>query len=250
MTIVFDHMTISRASIGTSGWNYDHWRGVFYPRGLPADEWLEFYARHFDTVEINFSFYKLPERENFEKWAAETPDDFTFAVKASRYLTHQKKLKDPEEPVERLFSHARGLGDKMSVVLYQLPPRWKVNVERLSHFLNVLPRDVRHAMEFRDPSWYTDQVYDLLRKHSVALCIMSAPDLPRIFEITAPFTYIRMHNGGYDTEGNYEDPQLEWWADQVRSFLDHGDVYVYFNNDYKGFAIRNATRLIEMIRDP
>lgn len=236
-----------RSYIGTSGWNYDHWKGVFYPKDLPSDEWLGFYARHFDTVEVNYSFYRLPERETFEKWASETPDDFTFAVKASRYLTHQKKLNEPEEPAARMISHAEGLGRKLGPILCQLPPRWKVNVPRLAHFLSILPTTHRYVMEFRDPSWYTDEVYDLLREHGVALCIMSAPDLPRIVKATAPFVYIRMHNGGAETEGNYQDPQLEWWADQVKSFLESGDVYVYFNNDYKGFAVRNARTLERMV---
>lgn len=240
-------MSMSRYCIGTSGWNYDHWKGVFYPPGLPSDEWLEFYSGQFDTVEINYSFYRLPERENFERWAAETPEDFTFAVKASRYLTHLKKLKDPEEPLELVIGHARGLGHKLGPILYQLPPRWKVNVPRLQHFLSILPTDLRYAMEFRDPSWNTDEVFDLLSEYSVAYCIMSAPDLPRIMRVTAPFVYIRMHNGGHDTEGNYDDAQLEWWAEQVKSFLASGDVYVYFNNDNKGFAVRNARTLVSMV---
>ena len=144
-----------RPRIGTSGWNYDHWKGVFYPKDLPSDEWLEFYSRHFDTVEINYSFYRWPERENFEQWRKETPEGFVFAVKASQYLTHRKKLKDAEEPLQRTFDHARGLGEKLGPILYQLPPRWKVNLDRLRHFLSLLPGDIRHAMEFRDPSWNT-----------------------------------------------------------------------------------------------
>ena len=236
-----------RYYIGTSGWNYDHWRDVFYPKGLPTSEWLKFYAQHFQTVEINFSFYRLPERETFEKWARETPEGFTFAVKASRYLTHQKKLKDPEEPLERVISHARGLGVKLGPILYQLPPRWKVNLDRLRSFVSLLPKDVRHVMEFRDPSWLIDEVFDLLREHSVAYCVMSAPGLSRVMRVTAPFAYIRMHSGGIETEGNYEEPQLEWWAEQVTSLLKDVDVYVYFNNDYKGFAVRNARTLAEMV---
>ena len=237
-----------RYYIGTSGWNYDHWSEVFYPASLPSTGWLKFYAQYFDTVEINFSFYRLPERATFEKWRAETPDGFTFAVKASQYLTHQKKLKDPAESLERIISRARGLGDKLGPILYQLPPRWKVNVSRLREFLALLPGDIRHVMEFRDPSWLTDEVFDLLSEHSVGYCIMSAPDLPRIMKATAPFAYVRMHNGGYETEGNYEEPQLEWWSEQVLRFLKDVDVYVYFNNDYKGFAVRNARRLIELVR--
>jgi len=237
-----------RLFVGTSGWNYDHWKEVFYPTGLPSSDWLRFYAQHFDTVEINFSFYRLPERQTFEKWRRESPAGFTFAVKASRYLTHQKKLKEPEESLSRIISHARGLSEKLGPILYQLPPRWKVNTDRLREFLLLLPRDIRHVMEFRDPSWLIDEVFELLREHSVGCCIMSAPDLPRVMKVTAPFAYIRMHSGGYDTEGNYEEPQLEWWAEQVKEFLRNVDVYVYFNNDYKGFAVQNARRLIELVQ--
>ena len=233
--------------IGTSGWNYDHWKGRFYPEDLPSSRWLEYYANHFSTVEINFSFYKWPDREQFEKWARETPDDFLFAVKASQYLTHRKKLKDAAEPVERTITHAKGLGNKLGPILFQLPPHWKVNIPRLSEFLSLLPGDVRCAMEFRDPSWLVHEVFDLLTEHGVANCIMAAPDLLRVMRVTAPFSYIRMHSGGAETEGKFEDMQLEWWAEQIREMLKTADVYVYFNNDYKGFALENARRLIELI---
>lgn len=233
--------------IGTSGWNYDHWREVFYPKELPSSKWLRFYSQHFDTVEINYSFYRLPEYITFEKWRRETPEDFTFAVKASRYLTHQKKLKDAKEPLERVIGSARGLREKLGPILYQLPPHWHVDTARLREFLSLLPTDIRHVMEFRDPSWQTDEVFDLLRERSVGYCIMSASDLPRIVKVTAPFAYIRMHSGGSETESNYDEPQLQWWADQVKTFLEDVDVYVYFNNDYKGFAVKNAQRLIELL---
>ena len=236
-----------RFYIGTCGWNYDHWKEIFYPKGLSSSEWLKFYARHFATVEINFSFYRQPERATFEKWRRESPAGFTFAVKASRYLTHIKKLKDPKEPLERVIGNARGLGDKLGPILYQLPPRWKVNLDRLRTFLSLLPKDVRHVMEFRDPSWLNDDVFDLLHEHSVAYCIMSAPGLSRAMNVTAPFAYIRMHSGGIETEGNYEEPQLKWWASEVAELLGNVDVYVYFNNDYKGFALDNARRLIELV---
>lgn len=240
-------MHTNRLYIGTSGWNYDHWREIFYPKELPSSEWLRFYSQRFDTVEINYSFYRLPKYSLFEKWRGEVPKSFTFAVKASRFLTHRKKLKDAEEPIKLVVSNARGLGGKLGPILYQLPPHWHVDTSRLREFLSLLPSDVRHVMEFRDPTWLTDEVFDLLRKHSVGYCIMSAPDLPRLMKITAPFAYIRMHNGGYETEGNYEEPQLQWWAELVKSFLEDVDVYVYFNNDYKGFAVRNAQRLIELL---
>ena len=233
--------------IGTSGWNYDHWRGRFYPEDLPSSRWLEYYAGHFSTVEINFSFYRWPERETFEKWARETPDGFVFAVKASQYLTHRKKLKDAAEPVERTITHAKGLGNKLGPILFQLPPHWKVNIPRLSEFLSLLPGGIRYTMEFRDPSWLVDEVFDLLTEHGVANCIMAAPDLPKVMRVTAPFSYIRMHSGGAETEGKFIEEQLEWWAEQVRDMLKTVDVYVYFNNDYKGFALENAKRLIELV---
>lgn len=237
----------NRAYIGTSGWNYNHWVDVFYPKGLPSKKWLEFYAQYFDTVEINFSFYRLPERETFEKWRNESPEGFTFAVKASRYLTHQKRLKDPKEPLERIINNARGLCEKLGPILYQLPPSFKIDLERLQSFLELLPKDLRHVMEFRNPSWQVDEVFNLLKEYSVGYCIMSAPGLPRIIKATAPFAYIRMHSGGIETEGNYEEPMLEWWAEQVKEMLENVDVYVYFNNDYKGFAVQNAKRLKELV---
>lgn len=235
-----------RLLIGTSGWNYEHWRGLFYPRNIRGSDWLEFYSRYFATVEINYSFYRLPEASSFDAWREQVPDDFTFAVKASRYLTHRKKLKDPQEPIDRLFSRARHLGPKLGPALYQLPPRWHANVDRLHEFLSLLPTDVRHAVEFRDPSWLIDPVFELLTQYSVGYCMMSAPDLPLVMKVTAPFAYIRMHNGGHETDGNYEEPHLKWWAQAVLSLLETADVYVYFNNDQQGFAVRNALRLAEL----
>lgn len=232
---------------GTSGWNYRHWVGVLYPKGLPSDKWLERYAEEFDTVEINNSFYRLPPKETFESWAKQAPEGFTFAVKASRFLTHMKKLKDPEEPLERILGNARGLGEKLGPVLYQLPPGWHVNLERLEHFLSLLPKDLRHVLEFRDPSWNTEPVFDMLRRYDVGYCIMSAPDLPCHMISTAGFTYIRMHSGGYETGSNYTEGGLKWWAEHCREFLRHGDLYVYFNNDYLGYAVYNARRLKELV---
>lgn len=234
--------------IGTSGWNYGHWKGVFYPEDLPSSEWLSYYSQFFGTVEINYSFYRLPERKDFEKWREETPKDFIFAVKGSRFITHMKKLKDPQEPLERLFSNVRGLGDKLGPILYQLPPYWHLNLDRFRAFLADLPTDALHVMEFRDPSWLTEPVFDLLTEHSVGHCIMSAPSLPRVMRVTAAFAYIRMHSGGQETEGRYDDIQLEWWAEQIQDLLKDVDVYVYFNNDYKGFAVENARTLWRMIR--
>jgi len=236
-----------RAYIGTSGWNYNHWVDVLYPKGLPQSQWLARYGEEFDTVEINNSFYRLPEKKTFEQWARSSPPGFTFAVKASRFLTHMKKLKDPEDPLERILSHAAGLGAKLGPILYQLPPWWKVNLERLRDFLALLPRDTRHAFEFRDPTWQAEPVFDLLREYGAGYCVMSAPDLPLHLMATSDFAYIRMHSGGGDTEGRYTEDALQWWAERIREFLHSADVYCYFNNDYKGYAVRNAARLKELL---
>src|ERR671914_2292521 len=159
-----------RARIGCSGWQYKHWRGNFYPADLPLSRWFEHYARQFDTVEINNTFYRLPEAATFADWEARAPARFLFAVKASRFLTHMKKLKDPEEPVERFFSRARSLRRYLGPVLYQLPPGWRLDRGRLEHFLHVLPRDAQHVLEFREPTWYVDDVLALLEQRRVALC--------------------------------------------------------------------------------
>src|SRR5918992_5961654 len=161
--------------IGCSGWQYKHWKGDFYPSDLPQRGWLEYYARHFDTVEVNNSFYRLPPEGVFDSWRARTPAAFLFAVKASRFLTHMKKLNDPEEPVERLFSRATELRRKLGPVLYQLPKQMPRNLDRLAAFLEILPTRVKHAIEFREPSWYDDEVMRLLRRHNVALCLHDMP---------------------------------------------------------------------------
>jgi len=232
---------------GTSGWNYKHWIGALYPKGLASSQWLARYAQEFDTVEINYSFYRLPPRETFEKWRRETPEGFTFAVKASRYLTHMRKLKHPKDPLERLFQSAGGLGEKLGPILYQLPPGWHADLERLCRFLAELPRDIRHVFEFRDDSWQVRAVFDLLSRYNVGYCIMSAPGLPFHMVTTTDFTYVRMHSGGDETDGNYTEEHLRWWAERCRSFLRVGDLYVYFNNDYRGYAVHNARRLREMV---
>jgi len=240
-------LTTGRLYCGTSGWIYNHWREVFYPRDLPQSKWLEFYAGRFDTVEINNSFYRLPERKTFQAWHDQSPPGFTFALKASRFLTHMKKLKAPEEPLERMLGRTEALAEKHGPILYHLPPYWHVNIERLEHFLSLLPQNLRHVFEFRDPSWQIEPVYDLLRRCGAGYCIMSAPDLPCHLITTTDFAYIRMHNGGDETEGCYTDDALAWWAGHIRNFLSQGDVYIYFNNDYKGYAVENALKLRQLV---
>jgi uncharacterized protein YecE (DUF72 family) len=236
-----------RARIGCSGWQYKHWRGNFYSAELPQSRWLEHYASVFDTVEINNSFYRLPEPDTFEQWAARVPARFVFAVKASRFLTHMKKLKDPEEPVERLFSRMRRLGRHLGPVLYQLPTGWKADLPRLEHFLQVLPR-ARHVIEFRDPSWYVPEVYGLLERHRVSLCLHdmrgSATERIRI----GPIVYVRFHGPSGRYQGGYSADALRSWAAWFRDQLDSGtDAYVYFNNDVGGHAPQDALTLRGML---
>src|ERR671933_2938709 len=176
--------------IGCSGWQYRHWKGDFYPAELSQSRWLEYYAQRFNTVEVNNTFYRLPEAPTFAAWNARAPRGFVYAVKASRFLTHMKKLKDPEEPLDRLFSRMRALGRHLGPVLYQLPPGFKVNVDRFRHFLGVLPRDVRHVVEFRDPSWYDEAICRLLEQRGIALCLHDMPGSATGRERLGPFVYV------------------------------------------------------------
>jgi len=234
--------------IGTSGWVYQHWIERFYPPQLPSDQQLPFYAQHFSSVEVNFSFYRLPERSVYEAWRSQTPAGFCFAVKASRYLTHMKKLKDPQEPLSRLMERATGLQEKLGPILLQLPPTWTLNIERLQSFLELLQTysQQRYTFEFRHPSWLVPQVYRLLERAGVALCLPVSPKVPLDICLTAPWTYIRMHCG---QEGmGYSEQELLVWAARIRSFLAQKiDVYVYFNNDPDAHAIRNGRCLYALL---
>lgn len=236
---------MARLYCGACGWNYKHWRYVFYPKELPQSKWLEYYSGLFDTVEINNSFYRLPSKETFASWYNEAPQDFIFAVKASRYLTHMKKLKDPEEPLNNVLSHSAELKDKRGPILYQLPPYWHVNAERLEEFLKLLPGDVRHVLEFRDDTWQCEEVWSLLRKYGAGYCIMDGPGLPVHVLSSADFSYIRMHSG--EADGSYSERQLNEWAERIGMLLERGDVYIYFNNDYRGYAVENALALKKML---
>src|SRR5215210_7048707 len=217
--------------IGCSGWQYRHWRGDFYPAELPQARWLEYYAERFDTVEINNTFYQLPEAPTFAAWGRRAPRGFVYAVKASRFLTHMKKLKDPEEPLHRFFTRARRLEHAFGPVLYQLPPNMPVNVERLSTFLTALPPTRRHAIEFREPSWYVDEVFAQLERHNVALCLHDMKGSATGQLPIGPFVYVRFH-GPQKYTGRYPDHVLEGWAAWLAQRVAAGRaVYAYFNND-------------------
>jgi uncharacterized protein YecE (DUF72 family) len=234
--------------VGCSGWQYKHWKGDFYPAGLPVSRWFEHYARTFDTVEINNTFYRLPDAATFDAWRAQAPSSFLYAVKASRFLTHMKKLKDPEDPLARFFDNASHLGRRIGPILYQLPPRWPVNLERFEHFLRALPRKYRHAVEFREPSWYDDRVYALMRRHRVALCLHDMQGSASDKVVVGPFIYVRFHFGTQKYGGRYEDRRLDEWAEWLAArTLDGLDVFAYFNNDTGGHAPRDAVRLRDRI---
>ena len=243
-------MRAESTRVGCSGWQYKHWRSDFYAPSLPVSRWFEHYASVFDTVEINNSFYRLPEAATFAAWAARAPRGFLFAVKASRFLTHMKKLKDPEDPLERFFSRARALSRHLGPVLYQLPPGWKYDRSRLEHFLHALPADARHVVEFRDPTWYGDESLGLLQEHGVALCLhdmpMSATGRLRV----GPFVYVRFHGASGRYDGSYPRERLEEWADWLGEQAAAGvDVYAYFNNDVGGHAPRDALTLRGLLHD-
>ncbi|KXK05649.1 MAG: hypothetical protein UZ03_NOB001000781 [Nitrospira sp. OLB3] len=230
--------------IGTSGWHYDHWRGPYYPPQLPSSDLLEYYAREFDSVEINNSFYRLPARATFEAWKRQSPPGFCFAVKASRYLTHWKKLQEPAEAVERLLEAAGGLGRKLGPILFQLPPRWHCNVERLRQFLAVLPRGRRYSIECRDPSWHTSEVYGLLERHRVSFCIFELGGLRSPAPVTADHVYLRLHGPGEKYQGSYAPAALAAWAGRIRQWSKAGlAVYCYFDNDQAAYAVQNARAL-------
>jgi len=236
--------------IGTSGWVYKHWKGIFYPEKLPQRLWFEHYARHFDTVEINFTFYRLPELRAFESWHDRAPPGFTYAVKGSRLITHVRRLREPAEGVGRLLERLPALRETAGPVLWQLPPDFARDDERLEAFLAVLPRQWQHTLEFRHESWLVDPVFERLRQAGVALTIPDRPGMPRALELTADWTYVRFHAGA-TPDGNYTDAQLDEWARRIADWRDRGvAVWAYFNNDWYGFALHNAWGLMARLGVP
>jgi uncharacterized protein YecE (DUF72 family) len=235
--------------VGCSGWNYAHWRELVYPKGLPARRWLACYAELFDTVEVNNTFYRLPRRESVATWVAETPPEFLFAVKASRYLTHMKRLTDLGRGVERFYERIDPLvrSPKMGPVLWQLPENFHRDDDRLASALAGLPPG-RHCFEFRHPSWFREEVYALLREQGAALVIGDHPERPfQTYELTADWTFIRFHYGSRGRGGNYSERELEEWARRIEGWRERADVYAYFNNDWNAYAVRNALSLRTMI---
>jgi uncharacterized protein YecE (DUF72 family) len=240
--------------VGCSGWIYRSWAGDFYPPGCPQRRWLEHYASVFDTVELNNTFYRLPKRDTVAAWVQRTPEDFIFTVKSSRYLTHMKRLTDLEQGVERLWERLEPLvtSPKMGPVLWQLPESFHRDDARLAYALEHLPTEhgERHVFEFRHQSWFVPEVLELLREHAVALCIGDRPERPfQLYELTAEFTLVRFHYGGRGRRGNYSETELRAWAERIRGWREQAEVFAYFNNDWEGFAPRNALRLRELLQE-
>ena len=236
--------------IGTSGWHYKHWVGNFYPVKCPAAKMFAHYFEQFDTVEINNSFYMLPKTERLECWRDVTPKNFEFAIKASRFLTHNKKLKEPENALNNFLPRAEALGQKLGPILFQLPPKWKVNIDRLREFLDALPSYHRYTFEFRETSWLKPETYELLRKHNAAFCIYELAGFHSPIEITADWTYIRLHGPGGKYQGSYPDKTLRDWADRIAQWSDKlRACYLYFDNDQAGYAAQNALTLKKMAEE-
>ena len=235
--------------IGTSGWQYDDWRGRFYDRATPVRLWLEEYATGFAVVESNNAFYRLPERSTFEAWAERTPDDFRMAVKVSRYLTHIRRLREPHEPVDRFMDRIEGLGEKLGPVLLQLPPQFHLNAARLDRTLAEFPRGVRVAVEFRHDSWYTTEIRDLLERHEAALCLADRRGPLTPIWRTTPWTYLRFHEGRARPRPSYGRAALESWARRLAdAWTPAEDCFVFFNNDQRGCAPHDAARFATVCR--
>jgi uncharacterized protein YecE (DUF72 family) len=233
--------------IGTSGWHYEHWKDIFY-HDLKTAKWLDYYSEHFETVELNNSFYHLPAEKAFKHWHDSVPKNFVFSVKASRYITHIKRLKDSQEAMKKFLSRAYFLEEKLGVLLYQLPPQMKINTERLEEFLSYLPPTVKHVFEFRNESWLVDSTFDLLRKYHAGFCIFDLPGYTSPLVATSNFSYIRFHGSQGLYSSSYSDTELKKWAKDIRKLnTELESVFIYFNNDAEGYAIDNAKTLRKIL---
>jgi uncharacterized protein YecE (DUF72 family) len=231
--------------VGCSGWNYDDWRGRLYPEGLGKQRWLARYAEEFDTVEVNSTFYRLASRDAVARWVEDTPGDFVFAAKASRYLTHVRRLRDIGEGVKRYYERIEPLVDsgKLGPIVWQLPPNFQRDDELLEAALDELPSG-RHCFEFRHESWFNPKVYELLGRQGAALVIADHPRWPfQARELTAEWTLLRLHHGHRGRRGNYSPSELDTWARRIAAWRARAEVYAYLNNDWEGFAVENARRL-------
>lgn len=230
--------------VGTSGFSYHHWAEKFYPKNIKQSEWLSFYCKHFNSVELNVSFYRLPTEGAFKKWHDDTPPGFRFAVKGSRYITHTKRLLATDDAVKTFFERAKTLGGKLAVVLWQLPPSFEADFDRLENFLKLLKKyEHRNAFEFRNKSWFRDDIYKILKKYNSALVVSDSPDFPWEEVITSDFSYFRFHGGKYLYSSKYAPKEIKEFSEKIERLLKKGDVYAYFNNDANAYAAKNALEL-------
>jgi len=234
--------------IGTSGWSYNHWRGLFYPRKSSTKEWFDHYTKYFDTVEINNTFYNLPDATVFKNWQRQAPADFIYTIKANRFITHMKKLKDPEGPIRNFFSRAEYLKDHLGPILYQLPPRWKCNTERLESFLKILPKNKTHVFEFRDDSWHTEEVFEILDSYKASFCVHDMPYVKCPAIAMGKAAYLRFHGASALYRGGYSVNILKKWAKWITAQSKERKVYVYFNNDAEGHAVKDAIKLKKLYK--
>jgi len=240
--------------IGTSGWVYPHWEGVFYPGDLPSKDKLKYFSKHFKTAEINYSFYHLPRPATYQNWYNQTPEDFLFAVKASRFITHIKRLQGTKEASKQFIENALNLKEKLGPILFQFPPSFKAteeNVSRLEGFLKLITkRKTRYAFEFRHKSWCDKKIYNLLKKHNAAWVIADSPNYPKAEDVTADFIYIRMHGSKVLFSSSYTKKELKDLAQKIKKWLKQRlDIYVYFNNDAYGYAVGNAKELVKFCKN-
>jgi uncharacterized protein YecE (DUF72 family) len=240
---------LATVRIGTSGWHYKHWVGAFYPARTPGSKMLAYYCDKFDTVELNNSFYHLPKKNSLESWRESTPAQFCFAAKGSRVLTHMKKLKDPEQGLKKFLDCIETLGQKLGPILFQLPPNWELDSERLRTFVSFLPKEHRYAFEFRNATWSVPETYGFLQQHNIAYCAFHLAGIHSPIEVTADFAYVRLHGPGGRYQGNYSAQALREWAKRIRKWQrELKAIYLYFDNDQAGYAAQNALTLRQLVR--
>jgi len=236
--------------IGTSGWHYPHWKKLFYPDDVSKSKWLGYYAEKLLCVEVNNTFYTLPDRDTIENWSSQTPADFIFSVKAWRVITHRKKLKDCKDTVDTFIELVTTLGNKLGPILFQLPPRWHCNPQRLSEFLDLLPRQHRYTFELRDPSWHNDEIYSLLSEYNAAFCVFELGEMLSPLISTADFMYIRLHGPNGPYAGSYSVRRLRRWVEKMSGWRAQGkDVFIFFDNDEAAYAVKNAMLTDKLVKD-
>ena len=235
--------------LGTSGWSYAHWKGKFYPLKLNSSKWLEFYARHFNTAEVNMTFYRTPRLIILKNWYKKTPRDFTFTLKASRFITHIKKLKGVKKEVKNFYKLADNLKEKLACILWQLPPSLKFNPEKLEGFLKILDNTYKNVVEFRNASWWQEQTYKLMKKYKAIFCVVSSPKLPKDIIVSSKIAYFRFHGEASWYGSNYSKQELKGWASKIKKATKRcSQAYIYFNNDYNAYAIKNCQELKNLLR--